>query len=181
MYNIQKDLSIRPAGHYELEPPIHPLLRGIDVALDPIMQTISRGLLHHHWHWDRLAFDKRFADFAIRVPHGVEMNTKNDPAGDLLYWIRGHLGAINMGYLIDVDIDKLPKPFELERFFYAFSDTNQSYLMRSRIAMDRMFMILSGSSDWYAYLMDRNGNPLPGKLYSELISWDEKPTGVAIL
>lgn len=176
------ELITKPAGSYEYDPIIHPLLRGADVALDKlIMQRVSRGVLSHMWHWDRLPFDPRFKDYAINIPGNPKAPKFRNGSGGLLYWMRGHLGAVSEGYLLDVDLHSLSTPFDVGEFFYAFSDVGMNYLRRSRIAMNRMFMMLTGPDNWCAYLMDREGNPLPGKLLSPLISWDEKPWGIAIL
>lgn len=146
------------------------------------MQRVSRGVLSHMWHWDTLPFDPRFKDYAIPVPGNPKApKFGNGPDGGLLYWMKGHLGAVSEGYLLDVDIHSLPTPFDLGEFFFGYSNLEMSSLSRSRIAMNRMFMMLAGPDDWYAYLMDKNGDPLPGKLLSPLISWDEKPWGIAIL
>lgn len=178
------ELITRPAGSYEYNPPIHPLLRRADVVLDKlIMQKRSRGILSHKWHWDKSPFDPKFKDYAILVkgdPKAKDFASPN-PVTDLLYRIKGHLGNVSTGYLIDVDVHSMPTPFDLGEIFYGFSNLEMSYLSRSRIAMNRMFMLLTGPDNWYAYLMDKNGNPLPGKLLSPLISWDEKPAGLAIL
>lgn len=182
MSHIHKELNYKPASQYEIVPPINPLLRVVDVALDPFMRKVSRGVLSHGYHWDKLPFDDRFTGYAVPIVGNPEAPIHDQgPEGDFLYWAKGHLGAINKGYLLDVNLHELPHGFDLGEFFFAFSDLQNNYLSRSRIAMNRMFMVLTGPTDWNAYLMDRNGNPLPGKLRSPLISWDQKPFGTAIL
>lgn len=170
------ELITKPAGSYEYDPPIHPLFRGADVVLDLlVMQKMSRGVLSHKWHWDRLPFDPRFKDYAVPIKGDpkTKLFANPNPIIDLFYRVKGHLGAVSTGYLIDVDLHSMPAPFEIGEFFYGFSNSEMSYLCRSRIAMSRMFMLLTGPDDWYAYLMDKNGNPLPGKLMSPLISWEQ--------
>ncbi len=182
MSNYHKELKYKPASQYEIVPPIHPLLRVVDVALDPFMRKVSRGVLSHGYHWDKRPFDERFKEYAVPVVGNPEAPFHDQgPEGDFLYWVKGHLGAVKKGYLLDVNIHALPQGFVLGDFFFAFSDFEKNYLIRSRIAMNRMFMVLTGPVDWNAYLMDRNGDPLPGKLLSPLISRDEKPIGTAIL
>jgi hypothetical protein len=182
MSNYHIELIYKPASQYEIVPPLHPFLRGVDVVLDPFMRKVSRGVLSHGYHWDKRPFDERFRNYAVPVVGNPDAPVHNKgPEGDFKYWAAGHLGGITKGYLLDVNITSLPRGFDLGDFFFAFSDFEMNYLIRSRIAMNKMFMFLTGPKDWNAFLMDRNGNPLPGKLLSPLISWDEKPLGTAIL